>query len=48
MEDLRSMEGTCYIHDALRGTCGIIGVKYAGIARNCGDEIVLVEAAKQG
>ena len=36
------------IHDALQGTYGAIGVKDARIARTCGDEIVLVEAARQG
>ena len=47
-EVLRSMGGTCYIHNALRGTCGAIGVEHARIARKCGDEIVLVEVARQG
>ena len=47
-EVLRSMGGSCYIHDSLQGTCGGIGVEDARIARKCGDEIVLVEAAKQG
>ena len=45
---LRSMGGSCYIHDPLLGTCGGIWVEDAGIARKCGDEIVLVKAAQQG
>ena len=43
---LTSMGGSCYTHDAMRGRCGGIGVEDARIARKCGDEIVLVEAAK--
>ena len=47
-EVLRSMEGSGFIHDALRGRCGEIEVEDARIAKNPGDEIVLVEAAEQG
>ena len=47
-EVLRSMGGRGFIHDALRSKCGGIGVEDARIAENCGDEIVLMEAAEQG
>ena len=45
---LRSMGGSCYIHHALRGTCGGIRVDDARIARKCGDEIVSLKAAQKG
>ena len=47
-EVLRSIGGSCYIDDALRGICGRIGVEDATIARKSGDGIILVKAAKQG
>ena len=47
-EVLRSIGGSCYINNALRGTCSAIGVEDARIARKCGDQIILVEATKQG
>ena len=39
--------GSSYIHDALQGRCSGIGVQDARIPRICGDEHMLVEAAKR-
>ena len=44
LEDLGSMEGSWYIHDAEQVT----GVEDARIARICGNEHALMEVAKQG
>ena len=47
-EDLGSMEGRCYIHDALQLRWAVIGVEDARKAKICGNEHASIEAAKQG
>ena len=46
-EDLRSMEGRIYIHDAEQGRQGLLGVEDARIASNCGNEHTSIEANKR-
>ena len=46
-EDLRSMEGRIYIHDAEQGRQGLIGVEDSRIASNCGNEHTSIEANKR-
>ena len=47
-EDLGSIGRSSYIHDALQLRCVVIGVEDARMPMLCGNEHVLVEAAKQG
>ena len=47
-EDLESMGGSSYIHDALQLRWAVTGVEDARIPRICGNGHASMEAAKRG
>ena len=47
-EELESMGGSFYIHEALQLRWAVIGVEDARKARICGNEHASTEAAKEG